>query len=85
MWCSVPTVLITSTLLAFGQGDNILAVFTSASYSHFRLGFRLAKELADRGHKVTFINAFPQKEPIKNLNEISVAEIKKERNREYQF
>lgn len=31
------------------------------------------KELADRGHDVTFISSFPQKKPIKNLKDISVA------------
>ncbi|KAJ8918835.1 hypothetical protein NQ315_011121 [Exocentrus adspersus] len=48
------------------------------AHSHFILGFRLAKELADRGHEVTFINAYPQKVPINNLREISVAEIRKD-------
>lgn len=31
------------------------------------------KELADRGHDVTFISSFPQKKPIQNLKDVSVA------------
>lgn len=53
---------------------RILAVFPMCAHSHFTLGFRLVQRLADKGHNVTFINAFPQKIPIKNLREISVEE-----------
>lgn len=42
------------------------------AHSHYTLAFRLAKELADRNHEVTFINPYPQKTPIKNLKEISL-------------
>lgn len=41
-----------------------------ASHSHFTIGYRLMKELADRGHEVTFINSYPQKQPIKNLKDV---------------
>lgn len=44
------------------------------AYSHFSLGFRLAKELADRDHQVTVISPYPQKTPIKNYRDISVEE-----------
>nr|QIK00372.1 UDP-glycosyltransferase [Xylotrechus quadripes] len=67
--------LIFGAVFAIGDSAKILAVFSMAAYSHYSLGFRLAKELADRGHEVTFVNAYPQKKPIKNLKEISVAEI----------
>ncbi|XP_018563264.1 UDP-glucuronosyltransferase 2B37 [Anoplophora glabripennis] len=69
-------VLTASALVTLSHGAKILAVFSMGAHSHFTLGFRLAKELADRGHEVTLINAYPQKKPIKNLREISVAEIK---------
>lgn len=51
---------------------KILGVFPMAAHSHFTIGFRLMKELADRGHEVTFINAFPQKKPIANLTDVWV-------------
>lgn len=44
------------------------------AHSHFSLGFRLAKELADRGHQVTCVNPYPQKTPIKNYRDVSVEE-----------
>lgn len=47
-----------------------------ASHSHFTIGFRLMKELADRGHQVTFINSYPQKTPIKNLKDVPVPGLK---------
>lgn len=40
--------------------------------SHFSIGFRIMRELADRGHQVSFINPFPQEKPIKNYRDISV-------------
>ncbi|CAH1160087.1 unnamed protein product [Phaedon cochleariae] len=58
------------------DGARILAVFSFCNHSHFWLGFRLVQELAKRGHEVTFINCFPQKTPIKNLRDVSVAETK---------
>ncbi|XP_018563273.1 UDP-glucuronosyltransferase 2B9-like [Anoplophora glabripennis] len=76
MRCIVPALLAVSALVTLSHAARILAVFAMGSHSHFILGFRLAKELADRGHQVTFVNAFPQKKPIKNLREISVAEIR---------
>ncbi|XP_044271529.1 UDP-glycosyltransferase UGT5-like [Tribolium madens] len=56
------------------QSAKILVNFPMPAYSHFSLGFRLAKELADRGHQVTVINPYPQKTPIKNYKDISVEE-----------
>ncbi|XP_057654569.1 UDP-glucosyltransferase 2-like [Diorhabda carinulata] len=55
---------------------KILGIFPICGQSHFTLGFRLMKELADRGHQVSFINCFPQEKPIKNLKDISVESIK---------
>lgn len=65
--------VIIFTWIGCGCTLKILGVFPWASHSHFTVGFRLMKELADRGHDVTFISSFPQKKPIKNLKDISVA------------
>ncbi|KAG5893417.1 hypothetical protein JTB14_024330 [Gonioctena quinquepunctata] len=60
------------TILAVANGAKILGVFPYCAHSHFTLGFTLMKELADRGHEVTFINSFPQKNPIKNLRDVPI-------------
>ncbi|XP_044268837.1 UDP-glycosyltransferase UGT5-like [Tribolium madens] len=56
------------------QTSEILVVAPMPSYSHFSIPFKLSKELAKRGHKVTCINPYPQKAPIKNYVDISVTE-----------
>lgn len=52
---------------------KILGMFPMAAYSHYRLGSILLKELAARGHDVTFISAFPQKTPVKNFKDVDVS------------
>ncbi|KRT83482.1 glucuronosyltransferase [Oryctes borbonicus] len=49
---------------------KILGIFHMPSYSHFVLGETLFKELAKRGHQVTVISSFPQKEPMGNYIDI---------------
>ncbi|XP_056637090.1 UDP-glucosyltransferase 2-like [Diorhabda sublineata] len=56
---------------------KILGVVPAPPHSHFTLGFRLMKALADKGHEVTFINSHPQKVPVKNIRDVSTEEIKK--------
>nr|XP_023025422.1 UDP-glucuronosyltransferase 2C1-like [Leptinotarsa decemlineata] len=68
-------IIFIRTILSFVHGAKILGVFPVHSGSHFTLGFSLMRELAYKGHEVTFINSFPQKEPIRNLRDVSVEEI----------
>ncbi|GJQ84146.1 putative PPIases [Trypoxylus dichotomus] len=49
---------------------RILGIFHMPSYSHFVLGETLLKELARRGHEITVISSFPQKEPVGNYTDI---------------
>ncbi|KAJ8954700.1 hypothetical protein NQ318_011393 [Aromia moschata] len=51
---------------------RILGIFPTPAKSHFTLGFRLMKELADRGHEVTMVSPFPQEMPISNYSDIPV-------------
>ena len=44
------------------ESANILVIFHMPAYSHFVLGESLVKGLAQKGHNVTLISAFPQKE-----------------------
>lgn len=68
------SLLLFTILLWNAQCAKILVVFPMPAYSHFSLGFRLSKELADRGHQVTVISPYPQKNPIKNYRDIPVTE-----------
>lgn len=52
------------------QTARILGIFHMPSYSHFVLGETLFKELAKRGHDVTMISSFPQKNPLENYTDI---------------
>lgn len=56
-------------------GAKILGVFPMVSHSHYTLGLSLMKELAFRGHEVTFISPYPQKTPLKNFRDVSVEDI----------
>jgi hypothetical protein len=57
------------------ESAKMLFVVPMPSHSHFALVFRVAKELVDRGHEITFINSYPQKTPIKNYTDVSVEEL----------
>ncbi|CAH0545936.1 unnamed protein product [Brassicogethes aeneus] len=57
------------------KSANILGVFPMPAHSHYTLGITLMKELVSRGHEVTFISAFQEKTPIKNLREVSLDEV----------
>lgn len=51
---------------------KILIVFPTLSISHVIPLQSLAKALAEQGHKITFVSAFPQTEPIKNYRDIII-------------
>jgi predicted CoA-binding protein len=61
--------------LCRAQCSKILFIAPMPAHSHFTLAFRLAKELADRGHEVTCINPYPQERAIKNYRDIPVVEL----------
>lgn len=49
---------------------KILGVFPFAAHSHYALGSRLMKALAEKGHDVTIITPYREKNPPKNYREI---------------
>lgn len=53
---------------------NILGVFPLPTKSHFFVFSPYLKELANRGHNVTVISYYPQKEPIVNYYDIDLGE-----------
>lgn len=48
------------------QSAKILAVFPVTAPSHYILGSALLRGLAEKGHDVTMISAFGEKNPPKN-------------------
>ncbi|KAM3961542.1 UDP-glucosyltransferase 2-like [Aphomia sociella] len=52
---------------------NILALFPYEGKSHFFVFEPYLVELSKRGHNVTVVSHFPQKNPVKNYNDISLA------------
>lgn len=68
-------IAITLLVIFLGEhcnGAKILGVFPYPSKSHHILGKTLLKELANRGHEVTMISAFPLKDPPKNYKDVTL-------------
>lgn len=68
-------VLLAPLLLLFVNNINayrILLVFPATSYSHYALGNRLAKGLAETGHEVTIIAPRKENNPPKHYREIYI-------------
>lgn len=63
--------LVTCTYFAsWVETARILGVFPVPQYSHYILGGRLMKALAEKGHDVTIITPFREKDPPKNYKEV---------------
>lgn len=63
-----------SIILQNVKSSKILVITTLPAHSHFTIAFRLAEELADRSHQVTFMSPYPQKISKQNLLDISLEE-----------
>lgn len=61
-----------SAFICVSNAARILGIFHLHSYSHYQLGEMLLKELAYRGHEVTMITPFEEKEKIKNFRIITI-------------
>ncbi|RZB40719.1 UDP-glucuronosyltransferase-like, partial [Asbolus verrucosus] len=53
-------------VISFVRSARILGIYPLPGHSHYLLGSTLFKELAERGHDVTVINTFGEKNPPKN-------------------
>ena len=62
-WLSLPVTLL---LISGAQCAKILGVFPMAAPSHYILGNNLMRGLAEKGHDVTVISPFTEKNPPKN-------------------
>ena len=57
------------------KSAKILALFPFPGPSQYILVQPYLKALAARGHELTVINAFPQKQPVKNYRDVTVLEV----------
>lgn len=65
------TVLVVWLIFVYStEASRILGVFPVPQYSHYTLGNRLMVALAEKGHDVTIITPFKEKNPPKFYREI---------------
>ncbi|KAJ3642461.1 hypothetical protein Zmor_025249 [Zophobas morio] len=64
--------LLFTVAISSGDSYKILTLFHIPIKSHHILASKLVKELARKGHEVTFVTPFPEKTPEKNVKEISL-------------
>jgi len=69
------SLLVLCCTLAGAQAANILAFAVSNSYSHFTVMEPLLLQLAARGHHMTVVSSFPQKNPPPNYHDIAVGHL----------
>ena len=58
-------VLLLLAITHYGYSSKILGIFPAPSRSHYILGSALTKGLAEKGHDVTVISAYGEKQPPK--------------------
>ena len=61
---------LVGTLVSLSDSYKILTIYHIPTGSHYILASRLVKEIAKKGHEVTFITPYPSKMPVKNVKEI---------------
>lgn len=61
------------SVIGFSDAYNILGVFPFPAYSHYALGSRIMKALAEKGHNVTVITPILEEKPPKNYRQIYVS------------
>lgn len=66
------TILLIFILIQGYESANILAVFPHLGKSHYFMFQPFVYKLAERGHKITIITHFPDDNPPKNINFISL-------------
>lgn len=63
--------------VAENESIKILGVFHTSAESHYIAGGALMKGLAEKGHNVTVISAFPQDKQLKNFHDVTVPSLVK--------
>lgn len=70
------TILSLVLLVNYAATLNILGIFPYEGKSHFFQFKIYLRELANRGHNVTVISYFPEKDPVPNYHDIYINEVK---------
>lgn len=70
----VTCLLILAIFSNYCESAKILSIFGFPGPSQYIMASALLKTLAERGHEVTSISTFPQKQPLKNFRDIAVME-----------
>nr|XP_014272070.1 UDP-glucuronosyltransferase 1-6 isoform X1 [Halyomorpha halys] len=68
----IPTILLLCFLAAPMEAANILILAPMPLYSHTYAFIAIFKELAIRGHNVTFVSPYPLKDPPPNWRDVEV-------------
>jgi glucuronosyltransferase len=63
-----------AALIVCIDGFKVLGIFPIGATSHFTIGHAIVKSLLDAGNEVTVISHYPQKKPLKNYRDISMAD-----------
>lgn len=66
-------VLLLFLLIGSSSGYKILAILSNPGKSHFAVYEPLVKALAKRGHDITVLSYYPQKEHIERYTDVSLA------------
>ncbi|XP_044733865.1 UDP-glycosyltransferase UGT5-like, partial [Chrysoperla carnea] len=74
VWNGISFLILFSLTLSHqtSNGYKILGVFPHGGKSHFMVFVPILRELARRGHEVTVISHFPEKNPLPNYTDISI-------------
>lgn len=64
------TLILALMLIQCANGLRILGIFPHLGASHFRFFQPIMKRLAEVGHQVTVISAFPEKNPLQNYTDL---------------
>lgn len=71
------TIIFLAALFCIANAAKILVVFPAMAHSHFTIGSSLVKGLASRGHEITFVTPFEEKEPVKNVKSVFLSKVNK--------
>lgn len=85
MKLTIGLVVLLHYMLHLSDAYRILGVFTMASYSHYIAGNRLMKELAERGHDVTIITPYKEKNPPKSYRQIYLEGMEEEGESKFSY